>query len=296
MQKKYFLILLVITTLMLASCKPRPPKGVLSAGKLEKVLYDYHLAQAMAQQSHSDSIDYNMRRYQDAVFRKHNIDVETFNHTMEWYERHTDRLEAIYKNLAERFGEGNSDFNNLSLANNSLSGDTLSLWHGVNFVILNSQTASHYAFTEKADTAVQQGDLIQWIFFADWHYHDGQREATALLSIRYEGDSVATMQSAIVGQGRQMVAMRVGKRKVLRIEGFVYQHSPWSSRPRIITLSMPQLLRIRRQEEEKPLDAVIAEPVNVTDTTKHRALTPNHRLRDSLLRADSLNEQKPHFR
>ena len=32
------------------SCKPGVPDGVLSESKMEKVLYDYHLAQGMAMQ------------------------------------------------------------------------------------------------------------------------------------------------------------------------------------------------------------------------------------------------------
>lgn len=45
------------------SCKPAPPDGVLGAGKMEDVLYDYHMAQAMAQQMPGDSIAYYTRLY-----------------------------------------------------------------------------------------------------------------------------------------------------------------------------------------------------------------------------------------
>lgn len=44
------IILLFISAFCLMSCKPGTPDGVLGAGKMEDVLYDYHMAQAMAQQ------------------------------------------------------------------------------------------------------------------------------------------------------------------------------------------------------------------------------------------------------
>lgn len=74
------------------SCKPGPPDGVLGAGKMEDVLYDYHMAQAMAQQMPGDSIAYYTRLYQEAVFMKYGITQSDFDKSMIWYERHADKL------------------------------------------------------------------------------------------------------------------------------------------------------------------------------------------------------------
>ena len=43
------LAFLILFTLILIGCKPSVPDGVLSPKEMEDVLYDYHLADAMAQ-------------------------------------------------------------------------------------------------------------------------------------------------------------------------------------------------------------------------------------------------------
>ena len=58
----------------LQSCHSDFPDDVLKHSKMEDVLYDYHIAQALAQHSSTDSIDYNIRLYQKAVFDKYGID------------------------------------------------------------------------------------------------------------------------------------------------------------------------------------------------------------------------------
>lgn len=88
-----FLPALILTLFSLCSCHSDPiPEDVIEANKLEKILYDYHLAQSLAQQSAPDSINYYTRLYQAAVFQKYGITQAEFDHTMQWYESHADKL------------------------------------------------------------------------------------------------------------------------------------------------------------------------------------------------------------
>ena len=99
-----FSIILCLSALLLSACSVRPPKGVLSQSKMEDVLYDYHLAQSLAQQTSTDSLAHYTMRYRQAVYEKYGIDEATFQRSMEWYARHTDKLSKIYDRLAERYG------------------------------------------------------------------------------------------------------------------------------------------------------------------------------------------------
>ena len=63
---------------LMQACHSDFPDDVLKPSKMEDVLYDYHIAQALAQQSASDSIDYNIRLYQKAVFEKYGINEAVF--------------------------------------------------------------------------------------------------------------------------------------------------------------------------------------------------------------------------
>ena len=261
---------------------------------MEKVLHDVHLAQAMARQAPADSIDYYIRYYEEAVFEKYGIDSKTFYESLAWYERHTDNLAKVYDKLAEQFGEGGG-FSGNSYSG-SMAGDTLNIWHGQPFILLNSQVCNHFTYEEKADTALRSGDLLQWKFNVEWHYHEGAREATALLVVRYDGDSTTVSQYPVYSSGMQTVSTRIGNRHVQRIECVIYQDAHWSKRPQILTLATPELLRIRQKEEPQAIDDQADTETARKDSAQKKEANGRLHLRDSLLRADSLREQRPHFR
>ena len=323
---------------MLLACKPSRPEGILSAREMEDVLYDYHLALGMSQQANRDSVAYYAHLYIEAVFLKHGIDQAKFDSSMIWYERHTTELEDIYIRLGDRYGETKVTDSHVG-APSTLSGDTLDLWGGPSFILLSSQTVNHYTFSEKVDTTLQQGDEVQLKFNAGWHYQEGSREAVAVLTFRFDNDSVRSLSRTIYSQGSQKVSMRVGKKKVVSVEGFIFQDVPWADKPQILTLSELQLLRLRKHEEateaakksegkeerkaeakkenenhasplpdEKPKPAVLEDKKSGEVISKEdlqieskkgstsRSGNAQRRIRDSLLREEELNEQKPHFR
>lgn len=289
-----FLWLIVLPFLVLPSCKPGTPDDVLPAGEMEDVLYDYHVAQALAQQATSDSMDYYVRLYQQAVFDKHGLDAAAFDRSMVWYERHTEQLNDIYTHLAERLGDASAsrgDAGQVAGGMLSASGDTLNIWKGSPTILLHSKGVNHYVHSERADTAIHAGDRLQWSFFVNWYYHEGEREATACMTVHYAGDSIATVYQRLSLSGERTLTLRVGDRKVERVECFVYQNAPWSERPRLLTLSGVSLYRMRTHEPKQPK----AEQVQA-DTTAKLRLNPELRIRDSLLRQDTMNRRRSHFR
>ena len=64
--------------LLLASCKPSLPKGVLSESKMTDVLYDYHLAQGVLQEEGKDS-EVDKQAYKLAVLKKYGITKPTYS-------------------------------------------------------------------------------------------------------------------------------------------------------------------------------------------------------------------------
>lgn len=286
------LIILTALAVTVCSCKPGKPSGVLSDSKMEDVLYDFHLAQALARQMPTDSVDYYLRKYEEAVYTKYGIDSQTFHTSLAWYERHTDNLAKIYDRLSERFGEGGNFTGTVHAGGEA--GDTLDIWHGQPFVLLSSQGVNHYTYEEKADTSLHEGDMLQWQFNADWHYHEGAREAMAMLVVRYEGDSTAVSRLSIYSSGLQTVSTRIGKPRVKRIECIIYQDAPWNKRPRILTIALPQLLRIRSKQLQAEAQAE-AEAAR-RDSSEKAEMSGRLHLRDSLVRDDSARERRPHFR
>ena len=60
-------LLYILIAIMLTACKAGKPSGVLSEGKMEKILYEYHLALAMA--NAGDSANIKGRAYVLACLR-----------------------------------------------------------------------------------------------------------------------------------------------------------------------------------------------------------------------------------
>ncbi len=294
-----FLLSSLIVALSLpffSSCKPGVPKDVLSMSKMEDVLYDYHLSQALASQAPADSVDFYTRLYQESVFSKHHISKPDFDHSMQWYERHTSKLEKIYEHLTERLGGKVDDNNYPNFIHRSdalmAEGDTLQLWKGPSQTMLSSSGRNYFVYEQKVDTVLQADDVLQWRFNVDWFYREGDHRAVVLLVVHYDGDSIATHQQFLYSNGSELVTYRIAHRKVKSVECMIYQCTSWAERARIISLTQMQLYRIRRKkEEEKPSD------MQKTDTTKKDELaTPSLRIRDSLLRADTMNKRRPHFK
>lgn len=285
------IILLLISALCLMSCKPGPPDGVLGAGKMEDVLYDYHMAQAMAQQMPGDSIAYYTRLYQEAVFMKYGITQSDFDKSMIWYERHADKLGKIYARLSERMG-GSVDVTNNALLPGlqTASGDTLNVWQGPSSILLNSQGVNRFVYTQRADTAIKSGDRLVLMFNVEWFYHEGEHRVMMYATIHYAGDSVTTMQQFVFMSGSQQMQTTIGKGKVTSIELFAYQCAPWDNRARIVSLSNLRMYRVRGQQVERATSTP-----SHGDSVPRRPVNFQRRLRDSLMRSDTANERKPHF-
>ena len=66
MGRGFFIMLSVFVCISLfSSCKVKTPKGILSESNMEKLLYDYHVAQSLAE--NGDSVEYRLPVYTESV-------------------------------------------------------------------------------------------------------------------------------------------------------------------------------------------------------------------------------------
>ena len=133
MRNTPLLIVCLILAFSILSCEQRP-EGILSKGEMEDVLYDYHLAQAMADWVPGHEGESN-QPYLDAVFRKHGITQAEFDSSLVWYNAHASDLKYIYESLKDRFTfesqklqieAGDKEMATLIVE----GGDTTNLWNG----------------------------------------------------------------------------------------------------------------------------------------------------------------------
>ena len=135
MRCKSFLLMLLVATLF-TSCEVKMPEDVIPQGKMEALLYDYHLAQSMS--SEYTSADYKEKLFFTYLFSLHGVTQEQFERSMEWYNRYPKHLQRMYANLEKRLEVEVEKMNNaggameegVNLEAAYLAADTADLWTG----------------------------------------------------------------------------------------------------------------------------------------------------------------------
>ena len=206
--KKLMICLVAVMALLfcISSCKPSLPSGVLSKGKMTDILYDYHLALAMAHMDDNGDKGQSLA-YREAVLRKHDVTSAEFDSSMVYYMRHTELLEDVYKDLTDRYNNeitamGGSAKEGGEFANLSATGDTANVWNlAASMVFMPVQPFNSTSFDIKVDSTFHKGDRLMLDFDAQFIYQDGMRNGVAMLAVQFGNDSIA--QRTIMIQSTQ---------------------------------------------------------------------------------------------
>ena len=267
---------------VLASCKPSLPGDVLSKSDMTDILFDYHLAVAMAQNSPESSEADNVA-YREAVLKKHGVTSAEFDSSMVYYMRHTELMYQVYKDLADRMegevvsmgGEaGGGDFDNLSA-----TGDTANIWTAARSMVFSPcKGLNCYSFHLDADTAFHKGDRLRLDFESQFIYPDGVRDGIALLAVQFKNDSTA--QSTVHIQSTQHYSIEVADNDSLGIksvkgyfllsDGGFGMDSNSSTTLKLMFLNRIRLIRMHRRKLLAPKISTGGDSAKV-DTAKRRA-------------------------
>ena len=193
---KWVLIALVVAVSMV-SCKPSVPSEYIQKGKMENILFDYHLAKVMfEQEGKNDSL--TLLAYQESIFEKYDVTRAEFDSSMVYYSRHMQLLHEIYEHLGDRLSKElvaqGGVASGLGQYGDEIAGaDTASIWKGDRSIALTPFPISNsYCFEAKADTSFHKGDRIILDFDAQFIYQMGLRDAVAVMSVTFMNDSVRT--------------------------------------------------------------------------------------------------------
>ena len=206
--KKLMICLVAVMALLfcVSSCKPSLPSGVLSKGKMTDILYDYHLALAMAHMDDNGDKGQSLA-YREAVLRKHDVTSAEFDSSMVYYMRHTELLEDVYKDLTDRYNNeitamGGSAKEGGEFANLSATGDTANVWNlATSMVFMPVKPFNSTSFDIKVDSTFHKGDRLMLDFDTQFIYQDGMRNGVAMLAVQFGNDSIA--QRTIMIQSTQ---------------------------------------------------------------------------------------------
>lgn len=221
--KKLMICLVAVMALLfcVSSCKPSLPGGVLSKSKMTDILYDYHLALAMAHMDDNGDKGQSLA-YREAVLRKHDVTSAEFDSSMVYYMRHTELLEDVYKDLTDRYNNeitamGGSAKEGGEFANLSATGDTANVWNlAASMVFMPVQPFNSTSFDIKVDSTFHKGDRLMLDFDAQFIYQDGMRNGVAMLAVQFGNDSIA--QRTIMIQSTQHYSVELSDADSLGIK------------------------------------------------------------------------------
>ena len=279
--RKSFLYLWVVACFvsvlcLMPSCKPSLPGGVLSKGKMTDILYDYHLAIAMSQNDNGGDNGISVA-YREAVLKKHDVTSAEFDSSMVYYMRHTELLEDVYKDLADRMNKevvslggnesGMGQFDNLSA-----SGDTANVWNLASSMVFSTYSPfNEQSFYLAADSSYYKGDCLMLDFDTQFIYQDGMRDGIALLAVQFANDSIA--QSVIHISSSQHYSVQVTDNDKIGIKAvkgyFMLTDGGYSSGDasattlKLMFLQHIKLIRMHPQKVEQPKDGAVGDSAKV---------------------------------
>lgn len=256
--KLFFTICLLLV--LFASCQVKTPEEIIQPDKMETLLYDYHIVQAMGNEI-SNTQEYHVKLYHEYVFKKHGVTKALFDSSLVWYMRHPAYLTQIYANLQERLDYEVAimqDERNMAQAANEseqdFSTDTLDLWKGKTVTELTSAPYnSRVLFSFNSDSAFMAGDSvvlnINARFFST---KDNMQHIYAAMLVSYSDSTTESVSMNIKTSGSYTLQVqRDYDRTVSGLKGFIYYDDNDDSVKSGVALSGLSLLRIHPSVEEE---------------------------------------------
>ena len=221
--KKFGCIILVGASLM-TGCGNSMPKEVIPPAKMEKVLYDYHLALGISSRLPS-SEDYKKQAFKNYLFKKHDITSAQFDSSMVWYTRNSYELSKIYQNLDKRFSREKTKLTSMLQERHiditTQPGDTVNIWNYYPvYWLTDAPMNNKFTFSMNADTNFWVKDAFAWN--ADITFLNASR-VTMGLNIRYQNDSVTGKTIAMTQPGSHTLYVPADSLNEIKdINGFIY--------------------------------------------------------------------------
>ncbi len=259
-------IITLFVAIILCACSGRPD-GVPSKGKMQRILYDYHKAQAMV--GSTDQGEYiNSEKLLLSVLKKHGIDSEMFDSAMVWYCENPDQLQAIYKDLEKQLKAEDEELQakvgSAEMTSIYSEGDTSNIWTGQPLIVLRPQPLLCLGrFTLKADSSYHPSD--HFILNADVKFIKEDRSAAATLymalTIRTKDGMTYSQTCQPRGSSIQRIDIsQAAQEEISDISGFFYFKAEQQQTKSMCVINGISLIRMHIQEKA---DTTQTDSINV---------------------------------
>jgi len=281
------ILFLILSLVLFIACEEDRPSNILSQGKMEDVLYDYHLAQAMIDQLDIEEREKMAQAYIDAVYEKYDITEAEFDSSLVYYNRNAKELNEIYANLRERYEDYNRE---LSLATGndvmtaySQNGDTANIWSGAKLVMLKNKEGLNYSsFTFNSDSSFHRKDkfllICNTILISETNNSSDSYVNIGLTITYKDGKTTASTIRTSSTREMQLNVASNDDKDIQSVSGYFYYNTDCESR-NLAFVSNIGLVRMRTVVETPKTIETDSISVDSTATKpelniKHERLTP----------------------
>ena len=258
-----FTVFCLSMALWFTSCKPSIPNEYIQRDKLESILYDYHLAQAMLINEPGKNTPENQRLYKLAVLKKHGVTEAQFEASMEYYMRHADDMYDVYEHLSDRFERSAKEYGITvseldQYGSDVTKNDTSDVWGGDrSFVLTNHKPFHLRSFALSTDTTYKAGDRLMLNFDTQFIVQEGSREGIVVLAVRFANDSVSSELQRISSNSHYTLQIQDQQRLGIKsVSGYFLLYTPLSDRSttlKILSFTNIRLIRRHVEEKKKPM-------------------------------------------
>lgn len=268
---------------LVIACKPSVPSEYIQPDDMEDLLYDYHIAQTMAEENGQtpEEKDYYQTLYFATVLEKHGVTKAEFDSSLVYYYIRADKFNDIYRNVTKRLGEkavtlGASENEVNRYAYMQENEDTMDIWKGpVSAMLIPYPPYNRLDFVQKADTSFRKGDSFMLMLNNDFIYQSGSRLAEACLAVVYDNDTIIsrTMPCSSTGMNQLHIPDN-DDHAVKEVRGYIYltPEKEKNTSLKLMVVKNIQLIKFRRKE--KLLDPKETEPRD--STVQHEIQTKNN--------------------
>lgn len=252
--------------MLLAGCRVHRPDDILSPRVMEKVLYDYHLAQAVVLDLPQDN-HYERDAYLDWVYEKHGITKDEFEQSLVWYTRYPKEFVKVYQRLNARIDKDYKQAQKAAekLANQSFgaeSGDSVDLWYLDRTLLLNtSDFMNRVTFDISTDTTFHRNDTVRWNTSLRFIAMADSIPQTAYLALSvYYTDSISTSDTLISESGMSSLSLVLDSIRPFKvIRGSINYIDTTDTRSAIMAVPDVSLVRYHRRKAETSVPATSPE-------------------------------------
>lgn len=250
----YFSLLLTFLLYHVISCQiDGEPKNILSQEKMVEVLYDYQVASALGQQAVSQKEQEEALRFKLSVFAKHRITQSDFDNSLAYYSRNSDEMKNVYREMQKRYNVQGTLLEENNSKPSEGAYDTLIIWNR-KLAVLNEQLDNRFSTVVSPGNKLRRGGDLALRFGLAWQYAQGVSQATALLVVELNNDSVLQTTSDLYSyMNAQELRLRIDSlSQVKRVLLQVYQKSKWDKGLQTIFLRNIELINIVPKQQTSP--------------------------------------------